>query len=101
MKISLFLVTITLSVASAGITVKHIDGTTTAYAEDQLQNAIDDPLTACGDIIEVEPGAARHNTQRYWLRGPALSPSLGGPSVPPSYAKDCASSGKYITIRSS
>lgn len=99
--IALFLLAAAAQGAGA-ITVKHATGgASTAYAEDQLQNAIDDPLTVCGDIIEIDPGAARHYIYPYILRGPALDPALGGPSVAPSYAKDCASSGKYITIRSS
>jgi hypothetical protein len=89
------------ALAVPGITVKHVDGTTTAYAEDELQLAIDNPLTACGDIIEIDPGASPHYIEPYYLRGPWLDPALGGPAVQPSHAKDCAASGKYITIRSS
>ena len=98
---SLLLIVLSIPCLFGAITVKHVDGTTTEYTEAQLQNAIDDPLTACGDIIEIDPGASRHLNGAYVLRGPSLDPSLGGPSVPPSYAKDCSSSGKYITIRSS
>lgn len=94
-----------LVVSAAGeITVKHMSVTPYVedhYNEDELQLAIDDPATVCGDIIEILPGASRHNAYPYFLRGPALAPELGGPVAQPSYAKDCASSGKYITIRSS
>lgn len=93
-----------LAVAAQGaITVKHADTTVadTPYAEDQLQNAIDATTTVCGDIIEIDPGASRHNYNQYWLRGPSLDHSLGGPLVAPAYAKDCSTVKKYITIRSS
>src|SRR4051794_35845775 len=100
--IPIFLLAIS-SQLPAAITVKHANPAIpdTAYAEDQLQAAIDATSTTCGDIIEIDPGASRHGTGSYILRGPALAPALGGPAVPPSYAKDCAASGKYITIRSS
>ncbi len=102
MKIIVLLAMAACQLSAVSITVKHAAGGTNTYAEDALQTAIDDPLTVCGDIIEIDPGAERHNYYPYVLRGPALAPSLGGPAVPPSYAKDCASSGgKYITIRSS
>jgi hypothetical protein len=81
------------------ITTKHENGTTTVYAEDGLQTAIDDSV--CGDIIEIEPGAGRHYAYPYLLRGPVIPVEIGGPSSPPSYARDCASVGKFRIIRSS
>jgi hypothetical protein len=97
MRALIFLLAVPVLVAQ-NVTLKHQNGTSAVYPYAQLQNAID--TAACGDIIELDPGAGRQSHGAYILRGPGIPAAFGGGGSQP-YSKDCSAAGQYITIRSS